>query len=441
MKLYVFFLSFVLAFFPSLSYAFAPIAIAGSTAGRVAIQNGAGAVIKKVAPQSLKKATHSALGVCAKNPSAFAFCGVLLSSIGKDGWKIEIENTTNNNDVDINIYKDNNGKCIYVYERYDSSLGRPINIASSPAEYFNKYVKPKFAGRGWVNVRYTGHFPTNYIELANKGTVNVQIYYAHDLVSPNVNISAYYKDSTSAQAGKFDCGDEKIYITDNEIDKYINNHISDDDITNIYNYDYSQHNRIEINNNGDSGDTINNKVKNDIDKNETEKNVSSNATEKMKNKRKGYDVDDINDENCEKNEKGEYDKCGDDRGKKDGEDSEEPKKDDTEEQPKKDDEKSDFCKMIPLICDLSLPSLPNVEVPTKNISLKNPVEFDKDYLSVRAECPPDVVRDIPLPGQSFQLRFELSPVCDFASTYLNPVIIFIAYIWGALSIGNAFKVG
>ena len=105
-----------------------------------------------------------------------------------------------------------------------------------------------------------------------------------------------------------------------------------------------------------------------------------------------------------------------------------------------------FCSWASKVCDFIdwvkvEPDVQDTPVPTDNTPLKNPSEFDKDYVSVVAQCPPDVVRAIPLPGQSFNLVFAMSPVCDFASTYLRPVIIFLAYIYGALSIGNAFKVG
>jgi hypothetical protein len=112
----------------------------------------------------------------------------------------------------------------------------------------------------------------------------------------------------------------------------------------------------------------------------------------------------------------------------------------------KDFELPAFCSWASKVCDFidwvkAEPDIEGTPVPTDNTPLKNPSEFDKDYVSVVAQCPPDVVREIPLPGQSFNLVFGMSPVCDFASTYLRPVIIFLAYIYGALSIGNAFRVG
>lgn len=82
-----------------------------------------------------------------------------------------------------------------------------------------------------------------------------------------------------------------------------------------------------------------------------------------------------------------------------------------------------------------------VDVPQADITLKDPSEFDKDYISVSAQCPADVERDIPVGNQSFKLVYQMSPICDFLTTYMRPVIIFLAYIAAGLSIGNAFKVG
>ena len=105
-----------------------------------------------------------------------------------------------------------------------------------------------------------------------------------------------------------------------------------------------------------------------------------------------------------------------------------------------------FCDWAAVVCDWikwtkEEPDLQDEELPEQQPKLKNPAEFDHDYISVNAQCPPDVSHAIPLPGASFNLVFQMSPVCDFASTYLRPVIIFLAYIFGALSIANAFKVG
>lgn len=82
-----------------------------------------------------------------------------------------------------------------------------------------------------------------------------------------------------------------------------------------------------------------------------------------------------------------------------------------------------------------------VDVPEADTTLKDPADFDKDYISVTAQCPADVERQIPVGQMSFSLVFQMSPMCDFLDTYMRPVIILMAYIIAASSIGNAFKIG
>ena len=87
------------------------------------------------------------------------------------------------------------------------------------------------------------------------------------------------------------------------------------------------------------------------------------------------------------------------------------------------------------------PVMTDTPLPESNPTLKDPSEFDKDYIKVTAQCPDDVERQIPVGSMSFTLLFPMSPLCDFLSTYARPVIILMAYITAALSIGNAFRVG
>lgn len=105
-----------------------------------------------------------------------------------------------------------------------------------------------------------------------------------------------------------------------------------------------------------------------------------------------------------------------------------------------------FCDWAKPVCDFidwvkADPELEGSPVPTDNTPLKNPADFDKDYINVIAQCPDDVESQIPVGNMSFTLRFPMSPLCDFLSTYARPVIILMAYITAALSIGNAFRVG
>lgn len=109
----------------------------------------------------------------------------------------------------------------------------------------------------------------------------------------------------------------------------------------------------------------------------------------------------------------------------------------------RDDDDSDFCTTYVIICDfLKLDHEFENDKPLEpqRIDLKGPDTFDKNYIDAVDVCPDDVVRMIPVGNNSFKLVFEMSPICDFASTYLKPVIIFMAYVYGALMICSALRV-
>ena len=105
-----------------------------------------------------------------------------------------------------------------------------------------------------------------------------------------------------------------------------------------------------------------------------------------------------------------------------------------------------FCKWASKVCDFidwtkERPELQDEDVPEKNTKVKLPQEFDKDYIKTNAQCPSDIVREINTGFAVNKLVFEMSPICDFVSTYIKPVIMFIAYLSALLTISNAFKVG
>lgn len=122
----------------------------------------------------------------------------------------------------------------------------------------------------------------------------------------------------------------------------------------------------------------------------------------------------------------------------------------TEPKPKeKDDggfELPPFCSWASKVCEWidwtkERPELQDEDVPEKNVKVKLPQEFDKDYVKTNAQCPSDIVREINTGFAVNKLVFEMSPICDFVSTYIKPVIMFIAYLSALLTISNAFKVG
>ena len=106
MKAYIYFLSLLLTFAPVYANAVLPVtAVAGSTAGRVIITKGAESFLRTLSPSAFAKMGKNVVGICAKNPLAFAFCTTVISAIKGDGWDITINNNETNNDVDVEIYR------------------------------------------------------------------------------------------------------------------------------------------------------------------------------------------------------------------------------------------------------------------------------------------------------------------------------------------------
>lgn len=105
-----------------------------------------------------------------------------------------------------------------------------------------------------------------------------------------------------------------------------------------------------------------------------------------------------------------------------------------------------FCSWASVVCDFiewvkTEPELENEPPPTQDITLKDPSEFDKQHINAGSQCPPDVARSFYTGFGTHEIRFEIKPICDFVGVYIRPVIVFLAYVFAAINIGNAFKVG
>lgn len=459
MKLYVFFLSFVLAFLPSLSYAFAPIAIAGSVAGRVAVQTGTGAVIKKMSPTAKQGLIKNAIALCKANVLAMKACSDIIEDMLGDD--IHVENkTTVNNDIDVEIYRKITSDECRVSTRYQvrhDSIQGPYSAYGSDLDSIRPGIHASLSaitksGMKRYDAPDTPKMLQEYQDFLSRNKFTKSQDWKNYKSASEFYVYDFFLGETSWERNhgygvyvdyRVDCykPNDKDYLSDDEIEDYFNKRADGDDITNIYNYNYSKHDNITVNNKTESGDTINN-YKNDFDKNEAEKNVSANATEKMKNKRKGYDIDDINDENCDKNEAGEYDKCGDDRGKKDGDDEEEPKKDDEE---KKDDEKkedeeedliscktSDFHKKICKFIDDMDEFLD--ESDDSNTQLKKSDDEPRPTstkISFGGGCPSNTVINFSYLGFSHTfVLFDSVRFCEFLDDFVKPSVVVISALWG-----------
>ena len=247
----------------------------------------------------------------------------------------------------------------------------------------------------------------------------------------NIANNSNHKDAATAQSAIREVVQEMI--TNNEIDNsYFDSHVTNDTYNDVVN------NYITNNYNNVSNVTIT--------QTPTGANVSFNTTGPSTSSNNTNNTNNTNSSSNTNTSTGTGTGTGTDgKDGKDGKDGADGKdgKDGKDAPPF---ELPAFCDWATVVCDWikwtkEEPDLQDEELPEQQPKLKNPAEFDHDYISVNAQCPPDVSRAIPLPGASFNLVFQMSPVCDFASTYLRPVIIFLAYIFGALSIANAFKVG
>lgn len=336
MRIYVYFLSLLMVIAPIYANAigFLP-AIGATIAGEVAVGVGK-ATIKKLPKETKRKMIKNATGLCAKSFLSFTFCSSMIEAMVGDGIEVEVNNN------EINIYKKVEGNDCKQYAEYYSYYGHSQGqISDIPSGFFSSFDDLKRNILKGAKERYPNKKPTKIddnnamytMEIARK---NIQQYrQTHSLqdvevppgrfrnVSPNLISYAVFDDNDYfITHGYFyhdllvlnaDCNGGKRHLTDDEIEEYFDKHAKGDDITNIYNYDYSD-NSITINGDKISGDEINRK-KNDFDNDYEEKKLSKDATENMKKKKKDYDIEDINDENCDKNEFGEYDKCGSDRKK------------------------------------------------------------------------------------------------------------------------------
>lgn len=299
MKAYIYFLSLLLTFAPVYANAILPAltAVASSKAGKVVLTKTGGAVLRTLSPTSITGLAKTTVAICSKNPLAFAFCNTVVNSITGDGWDITINNNETNNDVDVEISQKTGDTCT-VYCTYP--------------DYQFCFASPELLGRHYFNLDAErlgkeGQILSSY---QYKNYSNSIVYFSYTKranvigsTESTINNSHFVKERQT------DCSN--TVLSDSEINQYFNKYLSDDDITNIYNYDYSQHTTIKVNNDIDTGDNINNKIKNSDSENDKE--MTETAAQKSKDKNSDYHPDKINDENCSKDDMGRYDKCGADR--------------------------------------------------------------------------------------------------------------------------------
>ncbi len=420
MKAYIYFLSLLLTFAPIYANAILPAltAVASSKAGKVVLTKTGGAVLRTLSPASIGGLAKTTVGICAKNPLAFAFCTAVISAIKGDGLDITINNNETN-DVDVEISRRTQDKCT---EYCDPN-------------YQYCFASPEILGRHYFNLdaERLGKEGTILSSYQYKNYSNRIVYFSYtkrqDVIGSTestINASHFVKERQT------DCSN--TVLSDSEINNYFNKYVSDDDITNIYNYDYSQHTNIKINAESDTGDNINNRVKNSDSENDKE--MTETAAQKSKEKNSDYHPDKINDENCSKDDQGRYDKCGADRDSDDTAST--PASTPTPTDPPKDDDDPplecntsgftrEICEFVDEVEDF-------LELPNDTDSKFADTDDDVNPVSTEVKfsdgCPSNYDIEFDFLGRHIKFAlFESAKFCGFLSTFIKPSLIAVSAIW------------
>ena len=433
-------LSIFLITAPIYSYAVLPfVAAAAATMTRVIVGN----TIKKPAKTAIGIAGMGILGYCKSSPQAMVSCGSLgvglgnlISDIAED-WLIE-ETAEENGDINIEIYQiRDSSSCysIFFYEKIDNKFFSASSLSSHLTESFSDkgYVDPKFILNDTNQQAITSildrilKLDLSKYKIDETITQNVPAYFDNTFKYENSDTIHEQQYPYYLGAVKKMCGDSgKRYITNNEFYDYMQNNLTANDIKNIYNYDYSQHPNITINNNTTTGDTINTNLR---APNADDKTVSPNLKNDIENN--NINMDDVNDQNCTKNQFGEYDQCGDTDSEPEDPTDPEPE-DPTDPEPEPQPQICTSSEFTQTVCefiaymkgDFDVPDAQPVDVDVKQPE-QSPSDFDKSYVEFGKVCPSFAPTDIEFGAGSTSftqsLSIDIQVWCDFAE-YINPVV-------------------
>ena len=418
-------LAFVLAFFivfaPVYANAVLPALIASaasSATGRVLV----GSAVKKVAPVAITNARKSLLGICKVRPDiCLGVAGGILqiyNELTEDGYTVEAEKDPVTNIYNIDIYKINEGLCEtqigFGYPPVSESANNNRTIAylnkqgngtyiysthsKSSALYktfIDRYKNALKEVSDWIMVESAVPFP--YVQDGWNGT-------RYAPYNPDFKFS----DRVSIRCVPYPAN--KTYITDNQLNQIIqNNQLTDNEFLNIYNFDYSQHGDVNIGGNTYNGNTINNDLSLSVD---PELKVSPSL--KLKINSKKYSIDDVNDENCKKNDVGDYDQCGEQT---------EPEEPEPEEPPIDSPIECDANGFYRKICDWmdwtqKKPSKPTFEpVDVVDVEAENSNKID-----MSGECPAPYELSFNVLGYQQNHSISYEPLCN-ALVMLKPIFI------------------
>lgn len=464
MRLYVFSLSFVLITVPIQTYAIAPVAIAGSVAGRVAIQSAGGAVVKKLTGGAISGLAHGAVALCITGQISLPFCQRIKQAMANDGVNYGSSGSGANGSWEVEIYRQSSTEECEIRYLYSGVISECYYNSDMTVKYYSSYITV-YNCNAAINVKENEVFSYSNFEVENAekkdkefkkyvldnyekllremkvnqvrsfGFSNDKHYYKNTLYNSkgySLVYSRYYYQKV--------CGlDFKNYLTNQEINNYFNKSINDNDITNIYNYDYAQHNNITINNNTLSGDTINN-YKNDTEV-ETQ-NITNNVVNQIVNNQ--IDIDDINDRNCTKDTQGRYNNCGANNNNDNPPNDNNSNNDDDNSNsdgsnPSDNNKTCDSNPFFRRVCDWITwtqqdPNLPNGDtVLVKDLSEQ--LKLDRDRINFAKQCPPPKQVPINVLGLTHNAELSYEPICDFF-VKLKPFLVGVSLIFAVLIIGG-----
>ena len=429
-------LAFFIVFSPVYSYAVLPalIAAAASAGGRVLVGN----TIKRVGQAALSKAGMASIA------AGVASTAGIKSAIESDGWSIDYGSggggaggswdapdgvgVDSQGNIDIEIYKiPPNDTCEVKFAYGDNKDSASTHANDVVTRRTNSEATFRLAS-DWKDefdkLEKYWRLPENKSQLTNEfrimSFVTIKMDRKGTGSSDWSDNESYWFYTTSAYVGCFPYPSNKNYITNNEFNAYLTKNITvnnaGDVIKNIYNYDYSQHPNITINNNTTGGNSLNNDLSINAD---PELRVSPRLRLDIESNK--VNLDNVNDENCTKNEAGEYDNCtGEPDPEEEETDPDDPNNPSPEEPPPIECSANGFYKKICDWMDWTKENpTPSEEAP---VDIKNIEAESTNKIDMAGECPSPYELNFTIAGYAQNNSISYEPLCG-ALEMLKPIFI------------------
>lgn len=458
-------LAFFIVFSPVYSYAVLPAlaAAAASAGGRVLVGN----AIKRVGQAALSKAGMASIA------AGVASTAGIKSAIESDGWTIDYGSggggaggswdapngggVDSEGNIDIEIYKmPPNDGCEIQVSFGTSYLSAPDFYNRFLDNYNSKNSNSRYLQySGWsepfdsvIAFYKSPSFDKRSATTEWKSSSGLPIKFRYDRQAKSsgewnpVNSDPAYNSSVIAYYRCMPYPVNKNYITNNEFNAYLTKNITNnqagDIIKNIYNYDYSQHPNITINNNTTGGNSLNNDLSVNVDPN-ADIRVSPRLRLDIESNK--VNLDNVNDTNCTKNEAGEYDNCTGEEDPEEETDPDDPNNPSPEEPSPIECDANGFYRKV---CDWmdwtkkehTEPTDTNVDVTDKT----SEIVIDDSRISFDDQCPTPKDINITVVGHSFSDALDYQPLCDFFIK-LKPFVVGIGGISSALIIAGGVRRG